>query len=238
MAINMKKIFTFFATAILLITIGGCADNRNGAGETTSFLELIDPREDNNLDETNNNAKEFVVSRETKIVDSTNNNATINAKEFIEKSEQVIQETLKIGPVISKSTQVENVETKRIFVSREEVADYTSINKQIGIQDGIFNITINLDAVDIRVAMRMIAEIVDKNILIGDEVSGFVSMQLIDVPWNKALDALLKSKGLAMHVDHEANIIRIHKGETLISQEEFERDRIENETKSVDKKRG
>ena len=219
MAINMKKIFTFFATAILLINIGGCADNRNGAGETTSFLELIDPREDNNLDE-------------------TNNNAAINAKEFMQKSEQVVQETLEIGPVISKSTQVENVETKRIFVSREEVADYTSINKQIGIQDGIFNITINLDAVDIRVAMRMMAEIVNKNILIGDEVSGLVSMQLIDVPWNKALDALLKTKGLAMHVDHEANIIRVHKGETLISQEEFERDRIERMKQNLSIKRG
>ncbi len=219
MAINMKKIITFFATAILLITIGGCANNRNSADETTSFLELIEPTE-------------------TKIVDSTNNDATINAKEFIEKSEQVVQETLKIGPVISKSTQVENAETKRIFVSREEVADYTSINKQIGIQDGIFNITINLEAVDIRVAMRMMAEIVNKNILIGDEVSGLVSMQLIDVPWNKALDALLKTKGLAMHVDLEANIIRVHKGETLISQEEFERDRIERMKQNLSMKKG
>ena len=219
MAINMKKIITFFATAILLITIGGCANNRNSADETTSFLELIEPTE-------------------TKIVDSTNNDATINAKEFIEKSEQVVQETLEIGPVISKSTQLENVEPKRIFVSREEVADYTSINKQIGIQDGIFNITINLDAVDIRVAMKMMAEIVNKNILIGDEVSGFVSMQLIDVPWNKALDALLKSKGLAMHVDHESNIIRVHKGETLISQEEFERDRIERMKQNLSMKKG
>jgi type IV pilus assembly protein PilQ len=107
----------------------------------------------------------------------------------MENSEQVVQKTLEIGPVISKSTQVENEEEKRIFVSREEVADYTSINRQIGIQDGIFNVTINLDAVDIRAAMIMMSEIVNKNILIGDEVSGFVSMQLSDVPWNKALDA-------------------------------------------------
>jgi len=166
------------------------------------------------------------------------NNATIHAKEFMEKSEDVVKSTLEIGPVISKSSQVENPVKKRIFVSREEVADYTSINKQIGIQDGIFNITINLDAVDIHAAMKMIAEIVGKNILIGDEVSGFVSMQLTDVPWNKALDALLKIKGLAMHVDHEANIIRIHKGQTLISQEEFERDRIERMKQNLSIKRG
>jgi len=224
MAINMKKIITVFATAILLIIVGGCADNMFASiseppdpSDEASFISIVD----------HNNA-----------TTGDTNNATINAKEFMEKSEQVVQETLEIGPVISKSTQLENAETKRIFVSREEVADYTSINKQIGIQDGIFNVTINLDAVDIRAAMKMMAEIVNKNILIGDEVSGFVSMQLIDVPWNKALDALLKSKGLAMHVDHEANIIRIHKGETLISQEEFERDRIERMKQNLSIKRG
>jgi type IV pilus assembly protein PilQ len=168
----------------------------------------------------------------------TQDKATIHAKEFMEKSEKVVRQTLEIGPVISKTVQVRDKDKKRIFVSREEVADYTSINKQIGIQDGIFNVNINLDAVNIRAAMQMMSEIVNKNILIGDEVSGFVSMQLIDVPWNKALDALLKIKGLAMHVDHEANIIRVHKGQTLISQEEFERDRIERMKQNLSMKRG
>ena len=232
MAINMKKIITVFATAILLIIVGGCADNMFASiseppdpSDEASFISIVD----------HNNATTGDTNNATT---GDTNNATINAKEFMLKSEQVVQETLEIGPVISKSTQLENAETKRIFVSREEVADYTSINKQIGIQDGIFNVTINLDAVDIRAAMKMMAEIVNKNILIGDEVSGFVSMQLIDVPWNKALDALLKSKGLAMHVDHEANIIRIHKGETLISQEEFERDRIERMKQNLSMKKG
>jgi type IV pilus assembly protein PilQ len=165
-------------------------------------------------------------------------NARIHAKDFIEKSKGIVQETLEIGPVISKSTEVKKIDKKRIFISREEVADYTSINKQIGIQDGIFNVTMNLDAVDIHAAMKMLAEIVDKNILLGDEVSGFVSIQLTEVPWNKALDALLKIKGLAMHVDHEANIIRIHKGQTLISQDEFERDRIERMRQNLSMKKG
>jgi type IV pilus assembly protein PilQ len=232
MAINMKKIITVFATTILLITIGGCADNMFASNseppdpsDEASFISIVDHNNDTTGD--TNNAT---------IGDS--NNASINAKEFMEKSEQVVQETLEIGPVISQSTQLESSEKKRIFVSREEVADYTSINKQIGIQDGIFNVTINLDAVDIRAAMQMMAEIVHKNILIGDEVSGVVSMQLIDVPWDKALDSLLKIKGLAMHVDHEANIIRVHKGQTLISQEEFERDRIERMKQNLLLKRG
>ena len=94
----------------------------------------------------------------------TKDDATIHAKEFMEKGSQVAQGTLEIGPVISKTAQVKSLEKKRIFVSREEVADYTSINKQIDIQDGIFNITINLDGVDIHAAMKMMSEIVNKNI--------------------------------------------------------------------------
>jgi type IV pilus assembly protein PilQ len=232
MAINMKKIISFFATTLLLITIGGCADNM-----FASISEPFDP-----LDEANfisiGDPNNVTIGDPNNATIGDSNNATINAKEFMEKSKQVVQETLKIGPVISQSAQVEKSEKKRIFVSREEVVDYTSINRQMGIEDGIFNVTINLDAVDIRAAMQMMAEIVNKNILIGDEVSGLVSMQLIDVPWDKALDSLLKIKGLAMHVDHEANIIRIHKVQTLIAQEEFERDRIERMKQNLSVKRG
>ena len=162
----------------------------------------------------------------------------ISPKEFMENNQQVIDETLEIGPVVSKSPAVNLREYKRVFINREEVDDYTSISKQIGIEDGIFNITINFDAVDIHAAMQMLAATINTNILVGDEVSGFVSIQLLDVPWNKALDAMLKTKGLAMHVDHEANIIRIHKGDTLISQEDFERERIERMKQNLSLKKG
>jgi type IV pilus assembly protein PilQ len=67
----------------------------------------------------------------------------------------------------------------------------------------------------------MFAEITGRNILIGNEVSGLVSAKLNDVPWDKALDSILKIENLAKYVDEEANIIRIHSQEVLVAQEEL-----------------
>ena len=101
MVINMKKIISFFATTLLLITIGGCADNM-----FASISEPPDP-----LDEAN-----FIsIGDPNNATIGDPNNATINAKEFMEKSEQVVQETLEIGPVISQSKQVVKSENKRIY---------------------------------------------------------------------------------------------------------------------------
>ena len=68
----------------------------------------------------------------------------------------------------------------------------------------------------------MFAEVSGRNIMIGDEVSGLVSAKLTDVPWDKALDSILKVKQLAKYVDEEANIIRIHSQEVLAAQEKYD----------------
>ncbi len=42
----------------------------------------------------------------------------------------------------------------------------------------------------------MFSEITGKNILVGDEVDGKVTAKLVNVPWDKALDSVLKTKNL------------------------------------------
>jgi type IV pilus assembly protein PilQ len=60
------------------------------------------------------------------------------------------------------------------------------------------------------------------NILIGDEVKGEVSAKLENVPWDNALDSILKIKDLAKSVDPLGNIIRIHSREKIAAQEAFD----------------
>lgn len=43
--------------------------------------------------------------------------------------------------------------------------------------------------------IRFIAEVTNQNIIIAEEVSGTVTVNLQNVPWDKALDVILKSKG-------------------------------------------
>jgi len=72
---------------------------------------------------------------------------------------------------------------------------------------------------------------------VGDEVDGRITAKLVNVPWDKALDSMLKIKKLAKHVDEKANIIRIHKQDVLVAQEEFDRKRIEDLQKTRDAQR-
>ena len=49
---------------------------------------------------------------------------------------------------------------------------------------------ISLDFKDIEMAdvLRLIAEVSDLNVIAGDEVTGRVTIRLVDVPWDQALD--------------------------------------------------
>jgi len=61
--------------------------------------------------------------------------------------------------------------------------------------------------IDIRNALKLIAEMSDLNIIMGDDVSGTLTMRLIDVPWDQALDLILSSRGLGKI--QEGNVVRI-----------------------------
>jgi len=66
--------------------------------------------------------------------------------------------------------------------------------------------------------LRLIAEVSDLNIIAGDEVQGQVTIRLVDVPWDQALDVILLTKGLGFI--RVGNVLRIAPGEVLKSEEE------------------
>lgn len=61
--------------------------------------------------------------------------------------------------------------------------------------------------IDIHNLLRVLAEVSKKNIIVADDVGGRVTIRLRNVPWDQALDLVLRSKGLGKEV--EGNIIRI-----------------------------
>ncbi len=76
------------------------------------------------------------------------------------------------------------------------------------------------DNADIRDILRLIAEISDLNIIASDEVKGNVTLRLIDVPWDQALDLILDVTGLGMV--QEGNVVRVLPKETIRSMKEAE----------------
>ena len=79
---------------------------------------------------------------------------------------------------------------------------------------------ISLDFKDVEIddVLRLIAEVSDLNIIAGDEVSGQVTIRLVDVPWDQALDVILLTKGLGFV--RVGNVLRIAPGEVLKTEEE------------------
>src|SRR5438445_5363354 len=65
----------------------------------------------------------------------------------------------------------------------------------------------NVKVIDIKNLLGAIAEISKKNIIVADDVKGTVTIKLRNVPWDQALDIILKSKGLGR--EEVGNIIRV-----------------------------
>ncbi|WP_044889626.1 type IV pilus secretin PilQ [Myxococcus hansupus] len=67
--------------------------------------------------------------------------------------------------------------------------------------------------IDIQNLLRVIAEISKKNIVVADDVGGKVTIRLRNVPWDQALDLVLRTKALGK--EEFGNIIRIAPLKTL-----------------------
>jgi type IV pilus assembly protein PilQ len=57
-------------------------------------------------------------------------------------------------------------------------------------------VTFNFQDVPVRTVLQLIAELSDLNIVASDSVQGNVTLRLINVPWDQALDIVLQAKGL------------------------------------------
>ncbi|MGQ4878449.1 type IV pilus secretin PilQ [Billgrantia sp. LNSP4103-1] len=66
-------------------------------------------------------------------------------------------------------------------------------------------ITLNFQDIEVRSVLAIIADFTGLNLVASDSVTGQVTLNLEDVPWDQALDLVLKSHGLASR--QEGNVI-------------------------------
>ena len=93
---------------------------------------------------------------------------------------------------------------------------------------------VSLDFKDVSIAdvLRLIAEVSDLNIIAGDEVSGNVTIRLVEVPWDQALDVILMTKGLGFV--RVGNVLRIAPSDVLKAEEEVRLQERRNKEKLED----
>ncbi|PTL78538.1 type IV pilus secretin PilQ [Vitiosangium sp. GDMCC 1.1324] len=77
--------------------------------------------------------------------------------------------------------------------------------------------------IDIQNLLRVIAEISKKNIVVADDVSGKVTIRLRNVPWDQALDLILRTKSLGK--EEIGNIVRVAPLKTLEEEAKLRQER-------------
>ena len=93
-------------------------------------------------------------------------------------------------------------------------------------------ISLDFQAADITNVLRLVADVSGFNIVVGEGVKAKVTLKLVNVPWDQALDMLLKMNNLGMI--REGNIVWIDTLSNIAKQQDEEAKAKESKVKAED----
>lgn len=68
-------------------------------------------------------------------------------------------------------------------------------------------LSLNFQDVEVRAVLQVLADFIGVNLVVSDEVQGNVTLRLQEVPWEQALETVLRSKGLGKRL--EGNVLLV-----------------------------
>ena len=87
-------------------------------------------------------------------------------------------------------------------------------------------LSLNFQNVEVRAVLQVIADFTGLNIITSDTVGGNLTLRLKDVPWDQALDIILRANKLGYSVD--GTIVRVAPL-TVLAEEEVQRRKLSDE---------
>ena len=146
------------------------------------------------------------------------------------KGKAEISKTIELGPkpVATNDKRIQ----KRKIISSEIQKNYLSIPDEFPLLKQ--NVTFKFRNIEFKEAMLLLGKVGKINILVGEEIAGTISAELINVPWDKAFQALLDMKNFAADIDANGNLIRIHTPSTLTTQDTYKSARADMIKKKVE----
>lgn len=79
-------------------------------------------------------------------------------------------------------------------------------------------LSLNFQDIEVRSVLQLIADFTDLNLVASDTVNGRITLRLQNVPWDQALDLILKTKGLDKRV--EGNVLMVAPGAEIAQREQ------------------
>ena len=120
------------------------------------------------------------------------------AKKEVKPAPKLKKQEMKATEIpLSRTPAAKKIEeAKKVFEEEAPQKVYTGRKLSLDFKDA-----------DIKNILRLIAEVSNLNIIVADEVTGKITMRLVDVPWDQALDIILQSKNLDKR--QVGNVVRI-----------------------------
>ena len=81
-------------------------------------------------------------------------------------------------------------------------------------------LSLNFQDIEVRSVLQLIADFTNLNMVVSDAVSGSLTLRLKNVPWDQALDIILKTKGLGKR--ENGNVIYVAPSEEIAAREKLE----------------
>ena len=201
-------------------------------GKTNDILILVKLGEEAPYETTKEGNKIFIDIKErpAKIEAKAEAQPQEAKKEEIKKEEEVSKE-VKPAPESKKEEEVKKEEKPILKSKKQETKaedkpvpqppetkkseEVKKVSEAGASQKAYTGTKLSLDFkdADIKNILRLIAEVSNLNIIVADEVTGKITMRLVDVPWDQALDIILQSKNLGKR--QVANVVRIAPVEAL-----------------------
>lgn len=134
---------------------------------------------------------EYELRRETDIIYLDFKHQTANvpvAAVSSQKATQTVKQPAPDSSVEQQLAQPVSSTGKRIYTGRK--------------------VTLEFADAEVRKIFQLLSEVSNKNFVLGDEVTGTISLKLVNVPWDQALDIILDTKGLDKREDGNIILIR------------------------------
>jgi type IV pilus assembly protein PilQ len=81
-------------------------------------------------------------------------------------------------------------------------------------------LSLNFQDIEVRAVLQLLADFTGLNLVASDTVQGNITLRLKNVPWDQALDIILKTKGLSMR--QTGNVIMVAPTQEVAAQEKLE----------------
>ena len=152
-------------------------------------------------------------------------NVKASAENFRQTAEQFNQDS---NDILNKNKKEEKL-VRRISLTEGKTLEKKSlklIDRNLKIKKlEDTEVSLKLNNMNIRSALKLFAGLVQRNIIIGNEVSGEITIDFENIKWGSAVYAILDINSLIMTVDEDSGLLRVHSKEFFA---ELEKAKIDN----------